>query len=126
MKFEIVHTCIRVKDLEKSLAFYRDALGFEERRRKDFPEQGFTLAFISAEEGGHELELTYNYGREVPYEIGDGYSHLAVVVEDLEGAHAQHEKAGYPVTPVKGLPGTPAKIYFITDPDGYQVEVVRK
>lgn len=126
MKFEIVHTCIRVKDLEKSMAFYQGALGFREVRRKDVPEGGFTLVFLSDERGCHELELTYNYGRETPYEMGEGYSHLAVVVEDLEGAHQAHEAAGYPVTPIKGLPGSSPKIYFITDPDGYKIEIIRK
>lgn len=126
MKFEIVHTCIRVKDLDASLAFYREALGFREVKRKDFPDEGFTLVFITDEKGSHELELTYNYDRKEPYTIGDGYSHLALVVEDLEGAHEAHSKAGYPVTPVKGLPGTPPRIYFIKDPDGYSIEIIRK
>lgn len=126
MKFEIVHTCIRVKDLEKSLDFYQKAMGFVEKRRVDFPEHGFTLVFLSDPDGNHELELTYNYDREEPYEIGDGYSHLAVVTDDLEAAHEAHEKGGYQVSPLKGLPDAPAKFYFITDPDGYSVEIIRK
>ncbi|QSX08323.1 VOC family protein [Alkalibacter rhizosphaerae] len=126
MKFEIVHTCIRIKDLEKSLKFYQHALGMKEVKRKDFPEDGFTLVFLGDENGNHELELTYNYDRDTAYELGDGYSHLAMVVDDLEGAHSFHEEAGYPVTPIKGLSDGPPKIYFITDPDGYKIEIIRK
>lgn len=126
MKFEIVHTCIRVLDLEKSVDFYQKALGMKEVKRKDFPEEGFTLVFMGAEEGGHEVELTYNYDRKTPYTIGDGYSHLAMLVDDLEGAHRFHSEAGYTVTPIKALPDSPPKIYFIQDPDGYKIELIRK
>ncbi|MBF7096551.1 lactoylglutathione lyase [Alkalibacter mobilis] len=126
MKFEIAHICLRVLNLEKSIEFYRTALGFREVRRKDFPEAGFTLVFMADEDDKNQVELTYNYDRQTPYEIGDGYSHLGVFTDDLEGALDFHRKNGYEVTDIKGLPGSPGKFYFLTDPDGYKVEVIRK
>ncbi|NTW72952.1 MAG: lactoylglutathione lyase [Eubacteriaceae bacterium] len=126
MKYEFVHTCIRVKNLESSLNFYKEALGLQETKRKDFPENGFTLVYLSDDLRSHELELTYNYDREEPYTIGDGYSHIALVVEDLEGSHKKHSDEGYKVTKLMGLPGTPPRFYFITDPDGYSIEIIRK
>jgi lactoylglutathione lyase len=91
-------------DLEKSLAFYREAFGFEETRRKEFPEDSFSLVFISDADRNFEIELTYNYNPEKPYELGNGYSHLGVVVEDLEASHARHKEMGYEVTKLMGLP----------------------
>jgi lactoylglutathione lyase len=124
--YQIVHMCIRVMDLEKSLAFYQQAFGFEETRRKDFPEDAFTLVFLSDADRHFEIELTYNYNPEKPYEIGNGFSHLAVVVEDLEASHDRHQEMGYEVTKLMGLPGQPPRFYFVNDPDGYGIEVIRK
>ncbi len=125
MATKMLHTCIRVKDLEESLKFYRDALGLVETRRKDFPEHKFTLVYLSDKMDGYEIELTYNYDTETPYEIGNGFSHTAVGVEDLEAEREKHIALGYEVTPLKGLPGEAPKYYFVTDPDGYKVEVIR-
>ena len=113
---KFLHTCVRVKDLEASLQFYQEALGFKEVRRNDFPEYKFTLDY--------ELELTYNYDHEV-YDLGNGYGHIAVGVDDLEATHQAHKEAGYNVTDLSGLPGKPKMYYFITDPDGYKIEVIR-
>lgn len=125
MKCKLLHTCIRVMDLEKSLKFYEEALGFRETRRKDFPEDEFTLVFLSDESGQHEIELTYNYNPEKPYEIGNGFSHIAVSVEDLEASRERHLEMGYEVTELMGLPGEKPRYYFVTDPDGYDIEVLR-
>ncbi len=125
MEFRMLHSCIRVMDLERSENFYRQAFDFEVSRRRDFPEQKFTLAYMVAPGGGFELELTHNHDRTEPYQIGDGYSHLAVGVKDLEGAHRRHQELGFDPKPLKGLPGQPANFYFIADPDGYWIEVVR-
>ena len=76
MSVKMLHTCIRVKDLDESLKFYKDVLGLIETRRKDFPEHKFTLVYLSDKEGGYELELTYNYDVEKPYELGNGFSQL--------------------------------------------------
>ena len=116
MSVKMLHTCIRVKDLEKSLKFYKEALDLIETRRKEYPEHKFSLVYLSNEEGGYEIELTYNYDVEKPYDLGNGFSHIAVEAEDLEG---------YEVTPFKGLPGTKPSYYFVTDPDGYKIEVIR-
>lgn len=125
MATKMLHTCIRVKDLEKSLKFYKEALNLVETRRKDFPENKFTLVYLSDKEDGYEIELTYNYDVEKPYELGNGFSHTAIGVEDLEGMREKHIEMGYEVTPLKGLPGEAPKYYFVTDPDGYKVEVIR-
>ena len=126
MSVKMLHTCIRVMDLEKSLKFYKEGLGLIERRRKDFPEHKFTLVYLSNEVGGYEIELTYNYNPEKPYEIGNGFSHTAIGVKDLEGMREKHISLGYKVTDLKGLPGEKPKYYFVTDPDGYMVEVIRE
>lgn len=125
MKVKMLHTCIRVTILDESLKFYKEALGLIETSRKDFPEHRFTLVYLSNEIGGYEIELTYNYDRENPYEIGDGYSHFAIGVEDLEGTREKQISLGYEVTDLKGLPGEESRYYFVTDPDGYKVEVIR-
>ncbi|KAB3531555.1 lactoylglutathione lyase [Alkaliphilus serpentinus] len=125
MKYKLLHTCIRVMDLEKSLKFYKEALGLIETRRKDFPEHEFTLVFLSDGNKNFEIELTYNYNPEKPYVIGNGFSHIAVSVEDLEASRDRHEKMGYKVTKLMGLPGSPPRYYFVADPDGYDVEIIR-
>lgn len=125
MEYKMLHTCIRVMDLERSLKFYQEALGFVETRRKDFPDDQFTLVFLSDQSGHYELELTYNYDREKPYELGNGFGHIAVSVADLEGSQKRHKEMGYKVTELTGLPGSPPRYYFVTDPDGYDIEVIR-
>lgn len=125
MRVRMLHVCIRVMDLEKSLKFYRDAIGLRETRRKDFPEHGFTLVYLSDDKGAYELELTYNYDQEEPYTIGNGYSHMAVSAQDIESMREKHIEMGYEVTKLSGLPGTKPSYYFVTDPDGYRVEVIR-
>lgn len=112
-------------EFRKSLKFYRDALGLIETRRKDFPEYKFTLVYLSDKVGGYEIELTYNYDPEKPYELGNGFSHTAIGVSDLEGMREKHKSLGYEVTDLKGLPGEKPRYYFVTDPDGYKVEVIR-
>lgn len=125
MKYKMLHTCIRVMDLEKSLKFYKEALGFVETRRRDFPEDEFTLVFLSDGVSNYEIELTYNYNPEKPYVIGDGFSHIAVSVDDLESSREKHMEMGYEVTEFMGLPGSPPRYYFVTDPDGYEIEIIR-
>ena len=124
MAVKMLHTCIRVMDLEKSLKFYKEALGLVETSRKDFPENKFTLVYLSPEMGGYEVELTYNYDPEKPYDLGNGYSHIAVGADDIVALREKHKEMGYEVTDLKGLPGEPPRYYFVTDPDGYKVEVI--
>ena len=125
MSYQMIHSCIRVMDLEKSETFYREALGFEVDRRKDFPEYKFVLSYMRSQGSDFELELTCNHDQLEPYELGNGYSHLAVGVSDLEASHKKHEGMGFAPKPLKGLPGQGAQFYFLTDPDGYLVEVVK-
>lgn len=127
MNYSFVHTCIRVLDLEESKAFYKDALNLEVARERDFPEDEFTLVYMKRPNGSFELELTYNYNREEPYTIGNGYSHLAVTVNDLEASYQQHKDAGYKVGDIKSLDEeAEGGYYFLTDPDGYRIEVIQK
>lgn len=125
MATRMLHTCIRVMDLEKSLEFYKNALGLVETRRKDFPEHKFTLVYLSDTPDGYEIELTYNYDPEKPYDLGNGFSHVAIGADDIVSLREKHMEMGYEVTDLKGLPGEPPRYYFVTDPDGYKVEVIR-
>ncbi len=126
MDYKLYHACIRVLDLEKSIKFYKEALGYDEVRRKDVPENKFTLVFMADKARNFEIELTYNYDQETPYEVGNGFSHFAVLVEDIATAFAEHEALGVTTSKLvnrgQGLP----RLYFITDPDGYRTEVVEK
>jgi lactoylglutathione lyase len=121
---KMAHTCVRVKDLNASLDFYQKAFGFEESRRRDFPEAKFTLVYLTLPGDGYELELTYNYDHP-GYDLGNGYGHIAIATDDVAVLHQKHKEAGFEVTDLKGLPGVPPSYYFIIDPDGYKVEVIR-
>ncbi|RCW48794.1 MULTISPECIES: VOC family protein [unclassified Halanaerobium] len=125
-EYNFIHSCIRVMDLEKSLDFYKGAFNLKESKRKDFPEDKFTLVYLTDAEENFELELTYNYDQEEPYTIGNGYSHIAVSVDDLETSHKEHIEAGYNVGELRSLSDSSSGYYFITDPDGYRVEVIGK
>ena len=123
----MIHEMIRVFDLERSLKFYDEALGMKENRRVDKPEGKFSLVYLTDGQSHFELELTYNYDPEVPYEIGTGYGHLAVLVKNIEEVREEHIKAGYEVGPLKSLyEDDSEKYYFITDPDGYKIEVIER
>lgn len=122
-----IHSMIRVLDEARSLAFYRSAFGLEIADRLDFSD--FTLIYLSNPETDFELELTVNKGRTAPYDMGDGYGHLAVSVADLDAEHARFEAAG--LAPRKLVEFAPdgvriARFFFIADPDGYQIEVLER
>ncbi|AGB41338.1 lactoylglutathione lyase-like lyase [Halobacteroides halobius DSM 5150] len=126
-EYNVVHACIRVLDLEKSIKFYQTALNFEVARKRDFPEAEFTLVYLKSKTSNFELELTYNYDRKEPYTIGNGFSHLAVTVEDLEASYHKHQELGYQVSELKSLDKEASGgYYFLTDPDGYRTEVIQK
>ena len=117
-----IHSMIRVRDEARSLDFYRRAFGLEVAERLAF--DGFTLIYLSNPESEFELELTVNDGRAEPYQLGDGYGHLAVSVEDLEAEHARFEREGLSPLPLKELKheGRPlARFFFVQDPDGYRI-----
>jgi len=122
-----IHSMIRVLDEARSLEFYRRAFGLEVADRLDFPD--FTLVYLSNDESGFELELTVNKDRTEPYDLGDGYGHLAVSVGDLAAEHARFEAEG--LNPRKLVEFAPAgevvaKFFFVADPDGYQIEVLQR
>lgn len=121
------HSMIRVLDEARSVDFYRRAFALEVADR--FPFDGFTLVYLSNAEADFELELTVNHGRAEPYAPGDGYGHLAFVVEDLDAEHARFVSAGLAPEPVRHFDrdgALLAKFFFVTDPDGYRVEVLQR
>ena len=122
-----IHSMIRVLDEARSLAFYETAFGLKPVERLDFAD--FTLVYLANSESGFELELTVNKGRTDPYQLGDGYGHLAVSVEDLATEHARLTEAG--LAPRKMVDFAPAgeviaRFFFVADPDGYQIEVLQR
>ncbi|WP_101340934.1 VOC family protein [Cereibacter azotoformans] len=124
---KLIHSMIRVQDEARSVAFYREAFGLEVADRLDF--DSFTLIYLSNPESGFELELTVNKGRSEPYDLGDGYGHLAVSVADVAAEHARLTAAGLnPRKLVDFAPGGEviARYFFIADPDGYQIEVLER
>ena len=126
MEYELVHTCIRVFNLDKSIEFYNKALGLKEAKRVDYPDKRFTLVYMADEISGHEIELTYNYNQREPYELGNGYSHVAFYVDNLQKSYQAHRSAGYSVSEPKGLDGSGLKLYFVKDPDGYTIEIIEQ
>jgi lactoylglutathione lyase len=124
---KLIHTMIRVLDLDKSLAFYRDVLDMAPSHTLDFPD--FTLVYLRSEEDDAEIELTYNKGRTEPYTHGTGYGHVAVVVEDLDARHAAVTADGYAPMPIKEFKRGDellARFFFVQDPDGYKIEVLQR
>ncbi|WP_157265269.1 VOC family protein [Azohydromonas aeria] len=124
---KIIHTMIRVRDLDASLDFYRQVLGMQPAHRLDFPD--FSLVYLRNEESGFEIELTWNKGREEPYTHGDGYGHVAVVVDSVAEKHAELVQKGFAPLPVKEFKAEGellARFFFIQDPDGYKIEVLEK
>lgn len=124
----ILHTMLRVGDLDRSLKFYTEVLGMKVLRRTDYPEGKFTLAFVGyqSEAEGAVLELTYNWGVD-SYDIGTGYGHVAIAVDDAYAACAEIKRRGGAVTreadPMKH--GTTV-IAFVQDPDGYKIELIQR
>ena len=122
-----IHSMIRVLEEARSVEFYKTAFGLEVADRLDF--EGFTLVYLSNSETGFELELTVNKGRTEPYDLGDGYGHLAFSVPDVDSEHARLTELG--LAPRKLVDFAPdgdviARFFFIADPDGYQIEVLKR
>lgn len=121
MKFTFAHNNLNVLNLEKSLDFYKKALGLTEMHRKEAADGSFILAFLSDGVTPHQLELTWLKDWERPYDLGDNEFHLAFVVDNYESAHALHATMGCICYENTGM-----GIYFIEDPDGYWLEIVPK
>ena len=124
----MLHTMLRVGDLDRSVKFYTEVLGMKLLRTTDRPEQKYSLAFVGydSEDRASVIELTYNYGVE-RYDLGGGFGHLAIGVPDVKGACERVRNNGGKVTreagPVKG--GTTV-IAFVEDPDGYKIEFIER
>ena len=124
---KLIHTMIRVRDLDASLRFYDEVFGLKISHRLDFAD--FSLVYLRNEENDAEIELTWNKGRAEPYTHGDGYGHVAVVVPDVTVRHAELVQAGHVPLPVKEFKDGEtllARFFFILDPDGYKIEVLER
>ncbi len=122
-----IHSMIRVLDEAASVDFYDRCFGLKVAERLDF--EKFTLIYLSNGESGTELELTVNKGRTEPYDLGDGYGHVAFSVDDVDATHARLEETGCaPRKLVDFAPGGEviARFFFIKDPDGYEIEVLQR
>jgi len=126
MMMRLLHTMLRVGDLDRSLAFYTDVLGMKVLRRTDYPEGKFTLAFVGyqAESEGAVIELTHNWDTS-GYDLGTGYGHIALEVEDAYAACAAIKEKGGLVTREAGpMKHGKTVIAFAEDPDGYKIELI--
>lgn len=127
--FRMLHTMLRVFDLDRSLDFYCNRLGMTLLRRTDYPEGRFTLAFVGyGPEADHTvIELTHNWDQAEPYQIGTAYGHIALAVRDIHGTCEQLAAAGVPVPRPPGpMKHGRTPIAFLADPDGYKIELVQK
>ncbi len=122
----VLHTMLRVGDLDRSIAFYTEVLGMKLLSCKDYPDGKFTLAFVGYGDGGAEIELTYNYGVE-RYELGNGYGHIALEVADAARTCDEVRRLGGRVTREAGpMKHGTTVIAFVEDPDGYKIEFIER
>ena len=127
--FRLLHTMLRVFDLEKSLDFYVNKLGMKLLRRNEYPSGEFTLAFVGYgdESAQAVIELTHNWGQKEPYTIGSGYGHIAIGVPDIYGLCEKLAAAGVKIPRPPGpMKHGGSVIAFLEDPDGYKVELIEK
>ena len=121
---ELIHTCYRITDPEKSVAFY-EALGFEKRRELPIRDEAVNI-FMGLPGDGERLELTYNFGVD-SYELGTGYGHIALTVDDLDLALEQLAEQGIePERPPYMVREGGSRLCFVRDPDGYRVELIER
>lgn len=124
----LLHTMIRVADIDRSIDFYTRLLGMRLLRRRDYPDGKYTLAFVGygAEEEVAVLELTYNWGREEGYQLGTAYGHIAILVDNIKAAcdRLAQEGVAIPVPPKPRNSGT--WLAFVEDPDGYRIELLQR
>jgi len=124
----ILHTMIRVGDLDRSIRFYTEALGMRLLRKKDYPGGEFTLAFLGYRDEDEEaaIELTYNWGTDA-YDLGTGFGHIAIGVEDIHAACDRVRQLGGKVTREPGpMKHGSTVIAFVEDPDGYKIEFIER
>ncbi|BBN89845.1 MULTISPECIES: lactoylglutathione lyase [Azospira] len=124
----LLHTMLRVGDLDRSLAFYTEVLGMQQLRRQDYPDGRFTLAFVGygPESEGAVIELTHNWDTPA-YELGNGFGHIALEVDDAYAACAAIKARGGKVVREAGpMKHGTTVIAFVEDPDGYKIELIQK
>jgi lactoylglutathione lyase len=121
MQFIADHVNFNVVDLERSVAFYKEAFGLQQVRRHDAADGAFSIVFLGSETSPFGLELTWLRDKKGAYELGDNETHLAFVTDDYDAAHALHKKMGCICFENESM-----GIYFVEDPDGYWIEVVPK
>ena len=124
---KVIHSMIRVLELERSLKFYTDVLDLHESHRLDFPD--FALVYLRNDDNDFEIELTLNKGREEAYTHGSGYGHVGVVVPDVSATRADLVGKGYEPAEVKEFKRGDellARFFFIQDPDGYKIEMLER
>ena len=119
MQFRFAHNNFNVRDLDRSLAFYQQALGLTETRRINAPDGSFIIVYLSDGSTEHLLELTWLRDWDRAYNLGDNELHLALTVDDFDAAHARHKEMDCIC-----FENADMGIYFIADPDGYWVEIV--
>jgi len=127
--YRLLHTMIRVKDLDKSIDFYCNKLGMNMLRKMEFPAGKFTLAFVGygTEDTDAVIELTHNWGQEEPYSHGSGFGHLAVGCRDIYSLCETLEKDGVSIPRPPGeMMNSGTHIAFIEDPDGYKIELIQR
>jgi lactoylglutathione lyase len=127
-EFRVLHTMIRVLDLDRSIDFYTRILGMKLLRKNDYPAGEFTLAFVGYgdEKSQAVIELTYNWGRKEPYAMGDGFGHIAIGALDIHALCDELKKAGGKVVREPGpMKHGTTHIAFIEDPDGYRIELIQ-
>ena len=123
----LIHTCYRIGDIDRSIEFYK-ALGFNEVRRVPIRDEAINV-FLGLPDDDLEprLELTYNFGQQEPYEIGNGYGHIAITTADLDAALAQLAQQGIePEKPPYSVREGGSRLCFVRDPDGYRIELLER
>ncbi len=121
---ELIHTCYRIGDIDRSVAFY-EALGFEELSRKPIRDEAINV-FMGFPDDGSRLELTYNHGVS-EYDLGTGYGHIAVTVDDLDSTLARLSEQGIePERPPYTVRDGGSRLCFVRDPDGYRIELIER
>ncbi len=129
MAIDYIHTCYRVLDPQKSVEFYVDALGMKKVGEMHFSDASNYFFAFAEDTDAPMLELTHNHDRREPYDPGDGYSHVAFVVDDLEGTVAKLKERGVEAAPepkTMTVEGRDYRIAFVKDPDGYRIELVER
>ena len=123
----LIHTCYRINEIDRTVAFY-EALGFRELRRIPIREEAINV-FMNLPEDGDEprLELTYNFGRNEPYELGTGYGHIAITTQGLDATLARLAQQGIePERPPYSIREGGSRLCFVRDPDGYRIEIIER